>query len=315
MDTNCVKISVVLPIYNVEKYIPYTLESLKKQTYRNFEILLVDDGTQDNSVEIAEKILKDTDIAYKLIRQKNGGPGAARNTGAENSNGEWIYFLDTDDIIHEDTFRKMVEAAEEYDPDIVFSDFCHLNEYKDTVWELNEDSAKVFLSEEIQMAFLKRTAVILAPGTLYRKSFLNMNDLRFEKIPWSEDQQFVWRALSKINKAVYIRAPFYGYYQRDGSIMSAAPAKKMIDSYPKIKALPEYFENNPDISELIVPRWVLGCLHVASMRKNAEDWNSIWNEMEGRQCMKALLRFPSVKVKIVAFIGIVSNKLLFRVLR
>ncbi len=310
-----IKISVVLPIYNVEKCIPYTLESLKAQTYRDFEIVLVDDGTPDRSIEVAESILKDTDISYKLIRQENGGLGYARNTGMDNSDGEWVYFLDTDDTIHKDTLKRMLDVGQESGADLVFSDFKNIYEYNNEQEAIQEKSAIEFSKNEIRQAFLKRSAVVLAPGTLYRRAFLKENGLRFEKIPWSEDQHFVWRVLSKVEKVAYLPCELYRYFQRASSIMHAAPISKMTESYKEIKKLPEYFEDDKKLASLIVPRWVLGCLHVVASRKDKEGFEDAWDQMDGKGCMKALLRFPSLKVKVIALTGVLSKGLLFRLIQ
>lgn len=308
-------VSVILPIFNVEKFIPYTLESLKKQTYRHIEIILVNDGTQDNSVEVAEKILKQTDFAYKFIHQENSGQGSARNAGMDQSSGEWVYFLDTDDTIHPETFERMLEVGCTENPDFIFSDFKCIENYK-IVEELpNAKTVDNYSAQEIQLAFLKRKVIILAPGTLYRRSFLKDNLLRFETIPWSEDQHFIWKVLSCVKKATYLREPLYYYYQREGSIMHATPISRMIQSYQKIQTLPKLFEKTSPIASLIVPRWVLGCLHVVASRNNANDWETIWQKLDGKRCLISLLHFPDIRVKLISIIGLMNRKMLFVILK
>ena len=93
-------VSIILPVYNVEEYITDCINSIKNQTFKNFEIIIVDDETKDKSIEIAESLLETTDIDYKIIHRKNGGLAAARNSGIRVAKGEYLVFVDSDDIIN-----------------------------------------------------------------------------------------------------------------------------------------------------------------------------------------------------------------------
>ena len=113
-------VSVVVPVYKVEDYIINTLKSIVSQTYKDLELILVDDGTPDQSIEIAEEYLKDKTIEWRVIHKKNAGLSAARNTGIENAKGEFIICPDSDDYIEPDTIASMVQHAQEQHLSCVF---------------------------------------------------------------------------------------------------------------------------------------------------------------------------------------------------
>ena len=98
-------ISIIIPVYNIEKYISNSIKSIINQTDKDFEVIIIDDGSTDNSIAIAQKLLKNTNINYKIIKQKNSGVSAARNTGIKHSNSNYIYFLDGDDFIDNKTIE------------------------------------------------------------------------------------------------------------------------------------------------------------------------------------------------------------------
>ncbi|MBD5290095.1 MAG: glycosyltransferase family 2 protein [Bacteroides sp.] len=103
-------ISVIIPVFNAEKYLEPTLESVRRQTMEDFEVLMVDDGSTDSSVAIMERF-RDADPRFKLLARPNGGQSAARNTGLEAARGEWIYFIDADDTMHPDALSLLLESA------------------------------------------------------------------------------------------------------------------------------------------------------------------------------------------------------------
>ena len=309
------KTSVVIPVYKVEKYIRHTMIALINQTYRDFEIILVDDGTPDESISLAESVLIYHDLPYKVIHQKNSGLGNARNTGLMKSQGEWIYFLDSDDIILPHTLERLVEVAEMEQPDVVFSNYEDIYGYSDTYIENDKCAPVCIPAEKLQTAFLYRKLILLAPGTLYKKSFLVENNLLFEMIPWSEDQHFVWRVLSCITRAYYINESLYKYFRHENSIMTATPIEKMINSYREINNLPLYYLANKEVKQFIVPRWVMGTINAATYMNSYDDWKKLIDALDYGSNFKMLLKFKDPKVVMAAGIGIISPKLYYNIIK
>lgn len=113
-----IKISVIVPVYNVEKYIRQCLESIINQTYKNLEIIIVNDGTRDNSMKIVEEYLSDERI--RVINKENGGISSARNRGIEEATGEYVSFVDSDDWLEIDLYERIVQILEGNKVDIIF---------------------------------------------------------------------------------------------------------------------------------------------------------------------------------------------------
>jgi glycosyltransferase involved in cell wall biosynthesis len=113
-------ISIIIPCYNQGEYLPETLQSLIEQEYENWEALIIDDGSEDNSSEIAEKFLK-KDKRFKLLKKENGGAGSARNHGLDNCSGKWVQFLDSDDLLHPNKISESISLKNDYN--IIITDF------------------------------------------------------------------------------------------------------------------------------------------------------------------------------------------------
>lgn len=154
------KISVIVPMYNVEKYIAYALTSLQKQTYKNLEIIVVNDGSPDGSLAIAEKFAKD-DARIKVITRKNGGLSAARNTGIQNATGRYLMFLDSDDYIHPNFFELLVKKVQE-DPNL----------------DMVSVRAKIVQDHQLEEKFkeissLSTKGKLISPQECYRRAILD----------------------------------------------------------------------------------------------------------------------------------------------
>lgn len=129
-----IKISVIIPVYGVEKYIRQCLESVIKQTYKNLEIIVVNDGTKDNSMKIVEEYLVDERI--KVINKENGGISSARNRGIEEATGEYVSFVDSDDWLEIDLYERIVQILEGNKVDIIVFNYNRYSENKKNTEEI-----------------------------------------------------------------------------------------------------------------------------------------------------------------------------------
>ena len=183
-------ISVVVPMYNAEKFISKCLEHLVHQTYSNLEIIIVDDGSSDNSVTECKKYAK-ADKRIKIIQQKNAGPAVASNTGLENASGEYVHFHDHDDYVNLDYFEKMANAATLTEADILCSE-VNQPEYNFPKFEAIE------ICTSMKDKILKTRANKFNPAWryLYKKDFLLKNNLKFDpKLFGAQDLFFTKTAI------------------------------------------------------------------------------------------------------------------------
>ena len=168
------KITIILPIYNVEKYIKHCIKSIINQNCKDFEVILVDDGSMDNSSKIAENMLKTGNIDYKLIKQKNKGVSGARNTGLEFCETKYVVFVDPDDILHKDFLANLLNAIEDNNCDISMSNYKFISSQDDDFGN-QKKKAYIYSKNEILENFLKRKISFLLPSMLFKTEILKKN--------------------------------------------------------------------------------------------------------------------------------------------
>ena len=194
------KVSVIIPVYNVETYLRQCLDSVCAQTMKEIEIICVDDGSTDSSPLILKEYAEKDD-RIKVLIQKNGGAGAARNYGLRESRGEYLSFLDSDDFFEPDMLEEAYKSIEEYQADFVVfeSDQYHMNtkEYVKNPWVVRRKDIPPYMPfkhRELTDNVFK-TFVGWAWDKLYRKSFVTEHDLWFQEQRTSNDLLFVFSAL------------------------------------------------------------------------------------------------------------------------
>lgn len=215
--------SVIIPIYNVEKYINDCIDSVLQQDYKNIEIILINDGSKDNSQLICEKKVKE-DSRIRLINKQNGGLSSARNVGLDNSTGDYILFLDGDDYWDDrEALSKINNSLKESKADIVT--FGLKKMFEDT-GEI-ESTKYIFDRQKIDLHSKNNTLSYLIRNNLYissacnkavKKSIIDKYNLRFEDKALSEDIEWSAKLLFYANNIDVIESPFYIYRQRNHSI-------------------------------------------------------------------------------------------------
>lgn len=250
-----IKVSIVIPIYNVEKYIRNCIESVINQSYKNIEIICVDDCGNDNSINIVKQY-KDNRI--KIIRHEyNKGLAVTRNTGIKNSTGDYIYFLDSDDYIHKDTILDLLNNAVENNADITFSlneDHIMLGTEKPIIVKQHLDlksTKQNFIVNKENFLFYFNTIPTVSWNKLLKKSFLLDNKIFFiNENVIHEDIGFLIKLLSNYPKISFIDKIHYYYLKRKYSIMystSKSLYKKIVNKRKVIDDACLYItENNKD---------------------------------------------------------------------
>lgn len=207
-------VSVIIPIYNVEDYLPRCLESVLSQTYHNLEIILVDDGSSDCSGEIADKFAKQ-DSRIQVIHKENGGVSSARNVGIDAAHGEYIYFADPDDYMMPDIITKMLNVNLKSG-----SDMCIVGYRRE--WIKNGDiiksDVKAFHENLGNNSILKNLALLhrntllfMVWNKLFRTEIIKKQNIRFPNVKRLEDARFVYEYLNYVDKICYIPESLYCY--------------------------------------------------------------------------------------------------------
>ncbi|MDP4142966.1 MAG: glycosyltransferase [Bacillota bacterium] len=225
-----IKLSIIVPVYNVEKYIHRCIDSILEQTFTDFELILVDDGSLDNSGRICNGYAG-FDSRIKVIHKKNGGLSSARNAGLDIAQGEYIGFVDSDDWIEKDMYESLYNAMLKYDADVTICGRFVVK--RDEITAISD-------SEEVQVfnRFEALYELILddinkinnfAWDKLYKKELFK--DIRFPEGRYFEDIFTAYKILLAANKIVHIKSPKYYYFQREDSICRLLTFKKSYDIY------------------------------------------------------------------------------------
>ncbi|MDE5597488.1 MAG: glycosyltransferase, partial [Lachnospiraceae bacterium] len=214
-------ISVIVTAYNIEAYLERSVHSICQQTYRNLEIILVDDGSTDKSGELCDRMAKE-DERIRVIHKKNGGPAEARNEGMGIAAGTLIGFVDGDDYIDTDMYEKMLYAMLKEEADIAICRYRRV--YHDGMRDDSIDRVILWEGQEALQYYIEERDEYdiqnAAWNKLYRRRVLD--NLRFPVGKWYEDIMFATKALSNADRCVYLDSACYNYIiDREGSIMNA----------------------------------------------------------------------------------------------
>lgn len=238
-----ISVSIIVPVYNVEKYLDNCIESLVKQTKSAVQIILVDDGSMDSSLSIANK-WADHYQCIKVLTQKNQGAPAARNYGFSICDSDYVMFFDSDDVLRSDALEKLVLASENGTADIVFG----IRKY-----DLDSDDEEVRKKYSLDNSIISYTSEIASqifdedplPGNkLYRRDFLNENGILFSKLAIGQDLNFYIKSLFLAKKVNFINSIVMDYRVVEGSISRVFKLDKLMaikesedDAYQFVKSM------------------------------------------------------------------------------
>lgn len=243
---NNVKISIVIAVYNIEEYIMDCILSVTSQNFEDYEVILVDDGSTDNSGDICETCADDRISVY---HKENGGLSDARNYGLSKAHGEYVLFVDGDDKIFPDTCEHFYNVAKQTDADIVIGEaqlsnpIASMERYERIARETFVMN-KAYTGKEYLSGCLEKGALrVDAWRHFYRREFLTDNKLYFQKGIAHEDEEFTPRALLSADKVALTDTKIY-YYNNDraGSIMNSVNPKKIMDKVSIYDKLFKYYQ-------------------------------------------------------------------------
>ena len=221
-------ISVIVPVYNTQKFLEKCLESIINQTFKDIEIICINDGSTDNSMSILNDY-SEKDSRIKIINQKNAGLSCARNTGINNAKGEYIGFVDSDDWIDLDFFEKLYNAAKNYDADIASAGIRRVRSYK---WKYHLKIKEEEVTENTDRKFVLCDVPekCYVWNKIYRLEKIKQFSLYFEAGIYFEDRCFTCEALSKLKRLVVVPDTYYNYWTNPNSIVKSKSTKKTQDA-------------------------------------------------------------------------------------
>lgn len=289
MENNSL-ISVIVPIYNVEKYLRECIESILSQTYKNIEIILVDDGSTDSSPSICDEYAN-AHSNIRVIHRENGGLSVARNTGLEKCTGEYVYFIDSDDYIASTAVEELLKVALSESADIVFYDaysFEDGNEQKKIKQNykrkhIYESATGIEMLSALQINGEFHSSV---PLMLLKKEFLLKNSLDFVPGILHEDTIFTYKAFVYAQRVAYCNGDFYKRRYRPESIMTSKKTDRhYIGCRTVYNSLKDFsFERNiekTEVSRAFMSRYAMIALDVykkldkSSRKKFKADYKAL----------------------------------------
>ena len=308
-------VSVVIPVYKVENYITNTLESVVNQTYKNLEVVLVDDGTPDNSVAVAEAFLKDKEINWRFIHQPNSGLPTARNNGIKEAKGEWVICPDSDDYIAPQTIEKMVQTAERLNVSCVFCGFKNVGETNISALPEKEGETIKLNIEDLRRNFLERRIIPLVPGMLLKRCVYDT--VKYDKdCPHDEDIHFMWRLFYEIDDIAYIDADYYNYLIRGSSMSHNLKPEAYLKTSQRYKEMTEKLAikyPTDKVVPLIWPKYRLGGLHVLAMANDYAVFKSTVMKDGYRKDMAKLVFQRDMKLSLYALIYCLSLRMFYKI--
>ncbi|MCR1863815.1 hypothetical protein CBF86_05955 [Limosilactobacillus reuteri] len=217
------KVSIIVPIYNVETYLENALASIQQQSYRNLKVIMVNDGSTDHSIEIAQRFLQDS--RFMLVSQKNQGLSAARNTGLKYVDGEYVYFFDSDDQIAPNLIETALAVFNKSSIDLVSFESELVSCQKDPLPLFKLTNIDIIEKKELLMRLLSKKVMMTAWSYIARTRILLDNNILFPVGKKFEDENTAAKIFSSINRAAILRGkngPYFYLQDRQGSIMTEA---------------------------------------------------------------------------------------------
>lgn len=242
------KVSVIVPVYNVAQYINRCVESIQNQSYKNLEIILVDDGSTDQSGDACDKFSAN-DNRIIVIHKENGGLSDARNAGIDKASGKYIAFVDGDDFLHKDFILSLITACKNNSADIAACG--HTLYYSENLqFPTKANGDTVFSAEQaVKDIFTdKKTVDVMAWNKLYKASLFE-GGIRYPVGKVHEDVATTYKLLSAVNNVAYVDLPFYFYVQRKDSIVNQPFNEKRLALLEIIKEIEPFAQAHPEYHE------------------------------------------------------------------
>lgn len=303
------RLSIIIPIYNVEQYIEQCLVSILNKTYKDLEIILVNDGSKDNSMKIIKKYLSDKRI--KVINKKNGGLSSARNVGLKIATGEYIAFVDSDDWIRIDKLVELYNIIQNEKLDLIIGN----GEYYPSKEKIQKNiyigiKTGIEIFEEM---LRKKDYLETVWKCIYSKKFLQENNIKFIEGLLHEDIPFMFECLIKAKRIKYENINFYIYRRREGSITTTKNTKKLFHVLYGIERILEVYKENR-INNKVINTYILNLYYSNLKRLKQKNNKLILNLLILKKfSIKSYIKFILIFILSTKYKSInIDNKILNR---
>lgn len=292
-------ISIIIPIYNASKYLNQCLQSIINQSYKNFEVLLIDDGSTDNSKMICKKYLN-KDKRFHYLYKHNEGVSSARNLGLEHAKGEYIIFVDSDDYCDTNMLNEIVKQMDKNT--LICFGYYQKFKNKNISMSINNCNNKE-LTKNIYTYIIDSESI---GGYLWNKVFsteiIKRHNIRFKNnVHFLEDMLFVIEYIKFINQVKYINLPLYYYRMRINSVSSDLFSKKNLSMLDALKLLIQQFKPNDYATELLKYNYLYNYYRLKSKNKKEKEL-IIGNE---KDFLKMISKKKKIKIYIVKYCHII----------
>lgn len=296
-------VSIIIPVYNTGRYVKNILDSITNQTYKNIELIIVDDGSKDESVAIINDYMADSTLNWRLLQLENGGVSRARNTGIDNANGDWIFCPDSDDFVAPYTVEYLLNSAIKYSAQCAFCEYKSVGESNISEPIRYDKGIELLTQEQLKKHFLLRKTHVIVPGMIINRSIFD--NIKFDEYcPYSEDTLYTWELIYKTKKAVWVKSDLYNYLRREGSKQHTLTCEKCLSAIERYSIMTARLKKcfpNDNIAKLIQPKFVLASMHVLARCNNYKEFKDAYNQID-RSVLLNLLKMRDLKLGVFCFV-------------
>ncbi len=308
-------ISVIVPFYNSEKFVAPLIENFKAQTFKDFELLLVNDGSTDGTLEEMKKLLsQDLDFKIKILNKTNGGVSSARNAGTKNAEGDWLCFCDCDDVISKDYLYVLYKTATEKNYDMAL---CRITRNEQELFEGKKADVECFSKTDFLKEFLYNGINYAHCGGIFSKKYFDSGFKYPEGYKFSEDVYLLWQIIASTGKIPVIKNPLYYYYQNADSAMNRKMTLDRMGAVELMRKLEPIIQKQapdfyPEFKKYAASRHVWSVLwQAAGSFKKFAEFSEYAENFSPKEELPKLFDYPSKKVAYTSKLYCLSPKIYF----
>ncbi len=309
-----IKVSVIVPVYNASKYISKTLDSIINQDFDSFEIIVIDDGSCDDSLQIINDTLKDSEIPHKIIHQENSGVSVARNVGIDESKGDYLIFIDADDYVGSNHISSLYNGKSD------FSLTLYAKKEGDRLTSLDTYSQDLISTHDFIKMELNMQITFNFFQLMYKSDIIKNNNIKFTPgIVYGEDTEFAHKALSYGDTIAINNEVTYYYVQHSDSAINTTEYRRF-DIVEIFENIAEFYRQNnkPEFSELIItsriPKAIFGNMNFFFY--NGYDFDEVMDKMRELNLFEKLSKYQGdSKFKLKIRLFLLNPKLYYKTWR